>query len=489
MAVNDNPMFSFTNRDYESLRKEGISQIPAMSKGDWSDTNSTDPGVIILDHLYALVDMLQFYMDHQALESYITTAKERKNIFRLAAQLGYKISCAKGAQVNVQFSTTKSYDSTYTIPKNTILSTGGSEKIPFLTTEDLVMYPGIVKGEVTCVQGVYVEVPYEGTGASSLDGSANAEDQYVTLTDIGIDYDTIEIWDDRGYSWSQVDNVYMSSEGSREYSTELTSDGQVIIHFGNGERGYAPGSSDVLTIAYIYSLGSEGKVAAGSIVSIDRTEPLLTESGDTVSDLTVTNAEASFGGTNPEDSELIRKLAPAVIKTQGRAVTLSDYESLAKKVPGVKDAKAYDIKTSPESCLYYEVKVLVLPESFEDESLDILKSTVYNYLEDKVIPPIVLTVITPATRSIDIKANIVSDGTYTDDYIKYEISKNISDYFSSLTDTIGGLISSSTLISLMSKVSGVLYIDSIEPSETIQLEDVEVPVLGNIDITVTRRGS
>lgn len=487
--VNDNPMFSFTNRDYESLRKEGISKIPSMSKGAWTDTNSTDPGIIILDHLYALIDMLQFYMDHQALESYITTAKERKNIFRIASQLGYKISCAKGASVMVQFSAPKSYDSPYTIPKYTIVSTSGTEKIPFITTEDLTIYPGLVKGEVECVQGIYTEVPYEGTGASSLDGSINAEDQSVTLSELGIDQDTITIWDDRGYSWTQVDNVYMSSKGAREYSTELTADGQVIVHFGTGDRGYVPGSSDVLTIAYVHSLGSEGKIPAGAIVSLDRLEPIVTENGDTVEGITVTNLEASTGGSNPEDSELIRKLAPAVIKTQGRAVTLSDYETLARKVSGVRDAKAYDIKTSPESCLYYEVKVLVLPDSFEDESLDLLRTKVYDYLADKIIPPTVLSIITPVTKAIDISATVVSDGTYTDDYIKYEISKSISDYFNDLSTSIGCIISPSTIISLMAKVDGILYIDNITPSETLQLEDLEVPTLGNVDITVTRRGS
>lgn len=487
--VNDNPTFSFTNRDYEALRKESISKIPFMSKGDWTDTNSTDPGIIIIDHLHALVDFLQFYMDHQALESYITTAKERKNIFRIASQLGYKISCAKGAQVTVQFSTSKSYDTPYTIPKHTIVSTGGKERIPFLTTEDLVMYQGIIKGTVSCVQGVYVEVPYEGTGASSLDGSMNAEDQYIELSDLGIDYDTIEIYDDRGYSWKQVDNVYMSDADAREYSTELTSDGKIIIHFGTGTRGYVPSSSDVLTICYISSLGSKGKVPEGSIISIDRAEPFKTEGGETVTDLVVTNLEASAGGTDPEDSELIRMLAPAVIKSQNRAVTLADYEALARKVSGVKDARAYDIKTSPESCLYYEVKVLVLPESFTDGSLDLLRTSVYNYLSDKIIPPTVLSVITPSTRSIDISAKIVTDGTYTDEYTQYEITKNLTEYFSDLATSIGCIISSSMLISLMAKVNGVMYIEDVEPSETLQLNDMEVPVLGNINLNIVRRVS
>lgn len=77
--MSDNVFFSYTNRDYESSRQEGISKIPVYSNGTWTDTNISDPGVIILDYIHALVDMIQYYQDHNALEVYLSTA-DRKSV-------------------------------------------------------------------------------------------------------------------------------------------------------------------------------------------------------------------------------------------------------------------------------------------------------------------------------------------------------------------------------------------------------------------------
>ena len=98
-----NDIFSYTNRSLENSRQEGLRKIPIISRGDWTDLNATDPGMIILDYVHALVDMINFYQDHQALETFISTAKERKNIFRLAKQLSYKIRSSKGSTVDLEF--------------------------------------------------------------------------------------------------------------------------------------------------------------------------------------------------------------------------------------------------------------------------------------------------------------------------------------------------------------------------------------------------
>lgn len=485
--MSDN-VFSYTNRDYESTRQESISKIPNMSKGAWTDLNATDPGIIILDLVHALVDMMQYNMDHNAMESFISTAKERKNLFRLANQLGYTINHAKGAEVIATFSVKNGYSSTFIIPKNTVLlaETTNNIKIPYLTTEDLYMYAGIKSATVLCRQGTIVEESYYGTGRSSIENSDNGEDQYTILDNLGIDIDSISIEDDKGYSWTRVDNVYLSDPNTRNYSATLTYDGKVRIQFGNDDRGYTPRSMDLLTIRYTYSLGSEGSIAANTLNTI-KINNFITDSGQKVTDLTVTNLENSTTGEDPEDSETIRELAPYIIKSQDRAVTLSDFEYLAKKVSGVKDAKAYDINNAPDSCLYYEVKVLILPEN--KSNIDILKTNVYNYLYERCTPPTVLSIITPSSTDIDITATVVINNNYTDEVINYKIRETLVNYFNNLSNTLGGTINPNTLISLISKIDGVLYVDNFTPSDIIELEDLEIPTLGNINLTLVRRNA
>ena len=67
-----NPIFSYTKRDYEGARQEGLAQIPILSNGVWTDLNASDPGIILLDYVHGLVDMIQYYQDHQALETIVS---------------------------------------------------------------------------------------------------------------------------------------------------------------------------------------------------------------------------------------------------------------------------------------------------------------------------------------------------------------------------------------------------------------------------------
>ena len=168
----ENNIFSYTRRDYEGSRKEGLAKIPVISRGSWTDLNATDPGVIILDYVHALVDMINYYQDHQALETFITTAKERANIFRLAKQLSYDIRSAKGATCLVTFDSPVIVDKVVKIPKYTAVST--LSDIQYLTTVDSYLLKGEHVVDVPCVQGVKKQIVYKGTGISRFSNVVNA---------------------------------------------------------------------------------------------------------------------------------------------------------------------------------------------------------------------------------------------------------------------------------------------------------------------------
>lgn len=483
--MSDNPIFSYTHRSYEDARQEGISKIPIISKGAWTDTNSSDPGIIIIDYIHALVDMLQYYQDHQALESYITTAKERKNIFMLAHQLGYDINCAKGSMVEVKFSLPKEHESGIYIPSNTVVTTSEAPRIPFYTLEDTYVNPGMTSVTIPCKQGLSASYTYTGTGISSLTPGYQVEDQYVILPNLGIDLDTISITDNYFTYWKKVNNTTFEDAGTKCYSVHLLPDGNVKVQFGNDERGYTPKETDILYIDYIYNLGSKGKVGANTITLLSKKEHITDEDGNVITNFIITNPEESTGGTDPEDSETIVSLAPSIIKTQDRAVTLDDYEAIARKIPGVKDAKAYDIKTSPDDCLYYEVKVLIIPE--DGVSNDILNTEVYNILSRKSIPPVIISIISPTYKEINLDITVVIDNNYLEESVEYQIRQTLISYFESLSGIMNAEIIPNILVSYISNVKGVSYVEEITPNTAIKLGAKELPVLGKVNLTIKRR--
>lgn len=487
--MSDNVFFSYTNRDYESSRQEGISKIPVYSNGTWTDTNISDPGVIILDYIHALVDMIQYYQDHNALEVYLSTAKERKNIFRLAKQLGYEINSSKGATVDVTFELGKPYEVSFVIPKGTRVSTKGPSKIDYLTIEDKYVYSGQTSVIVPCVQGTTATLTYKGTGKSSLDNSLDPHDQYLTLPNQGVDIDSIKIYDSDGELWKSTEYIVFSNKNEKNFEPRLNYDGKVTIHFGSGERGYSPKTTDELYIYYQYNLGSKGKVGIGELTEVTiETGPIIALDGITmITGLKAKNLTNSVGGSDPESSREIVDNAPSVIKTNDRAVTLEDYETLAKRISGVKEAIAYDIKNAPDLCLYYEVKVLIIPDS--GEVTDTLRNNVYNYLSTKSIPPVVLTVLAPNYQNIDIKAKIIIENNYYEEDVSRNIEDTLKNYFESISSEIGVEIIPNVLISMISNVKGVRYVESLSPSETITIPNLTIAKLGKVNLELVRRNS
>lgn len=475
---NENPVFSYTNRDYESARKEGLAKIPIISKGEYTDLNATDPGVIILDYVHALVDMANYYQDHQALETFISTAKERKNIFRIAKQLSYKIRSSKGAVCDVTFTTSLLYENTIKIPKYTVVTTNSD--ISYLTSEDAYILPGEHTVTVPCSQGTLNTVTYIGTGESRFSQSVGAKNQSITLIAQHIDIDSIVITDSLGRIWTPVDYIIFTTEIDRAYEVVLNPDDTITIKFGDGERGIVPSESDILTISYVSTLAEEGRVSANTLVNLQ--SEIRDNQGNYI-DLTVINNKASSGGSSTPSTQEVKELAPGAIKAQDRAVTLSDFENLAKLVDGVADAKAYDINTKPELCLYHEVKVLIVPKDKEG-SIDLLKSRVHEYLSARMIPPTNLQVLSPSSIQIDIEIVVRKLENTTEGRLSYLVQQSVIDYFKAREGEIGEPFYPSDLLSRISILDGVRSILSMTPNTAVYAEELSVLCLGNLNITV-----
>lgn len=473
--MDTNPIFSYTRRDYEGSRRESIQKIPVISKGAWTDLNSSDPGIIILDYVHALVDMMNYYQDHQALESFLSTAKERANIFRLAKQLSYKIRSAKGATCNVEFTTHSPRDYIVRIPKYTSLSTASG--INYLTSEDAYLSANDTRVSVPCTQGTLHTLAYQGTGVSRFSAVEDAKNQTIRIADANVDIDSIVILDDQNRLWERVDYIAYTTELDRAYQIDLNPDNTITIKFGDGLRGVVPATTDYLNVVYISTDAEAGSTGANTIIVLN--DDIIDDKGKYV-DFDVNNNIASLGGSSIQSSYDIKEQAPGVIKSQYRAVTLDDYAALAKEVDGVADAKAYDINTNPDICTYNEVKVLVLPKN-PDDPIEELNSRVYNYLRKLMVSSVSLYIISPMYISIDLTLQ-VKQRENAEGGLEYTIQRAVESYFNSRSLELGMPFNPYELTAELSKLYDVKAVIPITPNTQVDINSLSIARLGKLTI-------
>jgi len=80
----------YINKDYEAIRRELLARIPQLTDR-WTDFNESDLGVVLLELFAGVGDMLAYYLDAQAAESYLPTARRRQSIIDLCSLISYQL--------------------------------------------------------------------------------------------------------------------------------------------------------------------------------------------------------------------------------------------------------------------------------------------------------------------------------------------------------------------------------------------------------------
>ena len=141
-----------------------------------------------------------------------------------------------------------------------------------------------------------------------------------------------------GLEWARVDTFFGRGPEEQIYTVSLEPDGGSRIAFGDGKRG-ARVLTGVQNVRADYRFGAgSAKPPPGSIKSIARPTKGL---------LSVIGPLPATGGADAETPDELRDTAPAGALTLGRAVSLDDFEAMARAYPGILNAAsawAWDTK-------------------------------------------------------------------------------------------------------------------------------------------------
>jgi hypothetical protein len=89
---------NYASRDFQSIKSELVSLARKYYPNNFKDFSEAGFGSMVMDNVAYIGDVLSFYLDYQANESFFDTANEFQNVVKLAKQLGYKFKAFPSSQ-------------------------------------------------------------------------------------------------------------------------------------------------------------------------------------------------------------------------------------------------------------------------------------------------------------------------------------------------------------------------------------------------------
>jgi uncharacterized phage protein gp47/JayE len=464
-------LLEYTALDYEGFRDLMIS-VKKKSLPDWPSESPSDFGIVLIEAMAYLGDLLAFYGDRLATESFLETATTRESVIRHARLLDYRPTGRSAAEATVEF-TLQGDTGVVTIPAGTKVSTSSWD--PVVMGLDPIIFEVVSGSEVdTAVSTVAPVLVRQGetvTGerVANSDGSVHQEYRLFRAPVIA---GTVRVFVDEGAGpteWTEFPRLIDAQSNQFAFET-FESDGGVSVVFGDGVNGRTPSEGAEITVTYRVGGGEVGNVSPGTIV----------EQIDSVSGvLSLTNPEPATGGADEEPTDQIRRNAPRSITAAGRAVTLEDFSALALNVAGVAKARS-------ESPAFNAVVVYIAPFGGGTSS-DALKERVQEFFEPRMLVRTSLTVEDADFVPLGIDVRVVVQREYNRSAVQKRVEAALVDLLDFTNVDFAELVAISKVYNAINQVEGVRFatLERLARGgetgvDNIQLSPNEIPLVGEL---------
>lgn len=387
-------LIDYMARDYDSILQSMLDQVPEKLP-EWTGADSpADFGRAMLELFAHMGDILSYYQDRVAAESFLATASSRRSVIQHLELIGYRLATAMPASARLTLTAPATASAAVTLRKSDAFATKGSKDQPsvrfeYTREEDLVvdfsaLAPDPITGRKIAVEAVPVEegrlIVSELAGVS--DGTARQafvlaqpglilrpvgpglpNTDLLVRTELGAAPNLVS------EPWALQESLAFSREGQLDFTVSVDEQDRATLRFGDNAFGAIPPAGSRILATYRVGGGVKGNVAPGSIRTVLEA-PALSLLG-----VQAFNPRAATGGADRESIEHAAFLAPSVFRSQKRAVTVQDYEALALQFKGVGKVRA-------QARHWNRVDLYVAPEGGGHVS-DTLASRLLDYFEDK----------------------------------------------------------------------------------------------------------
>ena len=388
--INGQAIVDYMARDYDSLLRSMRSLIP-YKLPEWTDFESeADFGNVLLQLFAHMGDILSYYQDRVANESFLGTAQTRQSIIHHLRLIGYQLATAAPASAALRLSLPADCDEVVTIRRGDAFATKSRKDRPSVQFEYTAEEPRVVDCSILTPDGVSGKkiidrvLVEEGrlVRAELLGTSDGTPDQHVALAHPGlilrslgqgqaINRDIILTTALGGAitEWKLQESFAFSELDDNHFVIEIDERDRATVRFGNNILGAVPKAESVIRATYRVGGGTQGNLPAGTITTLADAPQLALLGAE------VTHIEPATGGAGRESIEHAVEHAPAVFRSSKRAVTADDYRALAREFSGVGKVRA-------EATNWNTVTLYVAPEGGGQVS-DVLEANLLAYFEDK----------------------------------------------------------------------------------------------------------
>jgi len=461
---------AYTNKDYESLRRELLARVPQLTDR-WTDFNASDLGVVLLELFCGIGDMLAYYLDAQAAEAFLPTARQRQNVINLCKLISYRLDTPVAATTTLRFALAAPLDEDLTIPAGTACRARLEDgDVEFETALDAVIPRGRTEVDVDARQGRRKSESFTGNGEPG---------QRLVLAGKSIAQGSIRVRIQKR-EWTEVAHFQESDAGSLHFQTETDALDETTIVFGDGAHGAVPPPGEPVEVEYLETLGAAGNLGPNLVTEV--LDAVYLDGAQVA--LSVTNPAPATNGADRETLEHARRQAPAELRSLWKAVTKEDYKALAEGFPGVAKAQILDVNDCG-NIRYYQVNLAVAPDGGGPPSA-LLKRDLAEFLESRKVITVEISLFDPVYRPVSVDADVFAHAGEDLDLVRSRVEDALAEHFAFDRMDFGKAVRFSDLVALIDGVRGVSHVRMYAPQEDIEVRAGEIAVLGQVNLDVRR---
>ena len=98
----ENRSISYINKDFNELRSSLIDYTKTYFPDTYNDFSATSPGMLFMEMVSYVGDVLSFYLDNQIQENFTQFARQQNNLLALAYMMGYRPKVTSAAATRVE---------------------------------------------------------------------------------------------------------------------------------------------------------------------------------------------------------------------------------------------------------------------------------------------------------------------------------------------------------------------------------------------------